>query len=74
MYQWTNKLVSKNGAYSLVLEAGGLVMCINNVTTKPLKYGMLSESGKHKPITVILECEEENEGTYAYELRLGFST
>ena len=52
------------------LEAGGLAMYINNITTKPFKYCMLSEWGKYKTTTVEFQCEAENEGTYAYELRL----
>lgn len=63
-----NKLVSKNGAYSLILEPEELAMYINNVTAKPLKYGMFSESGKLTAIR--FECEPETEDKFAYELRL----
>ncbi|XP_020259496.1 epidermis-specific secreted glycoprotein EP1-like [Asparagus officinalis] len=65
-----NKLVSKNGAYSLVLEPTGLSMYINNASSSrtPLKYGAFVESQKLS--SVKFECEPEDEGKFAYELRL----
>ncbi|KAG0486465.1 hypothetical protein HPP92_008560 [Vanilla planifolia] len=73
------KLVSRLGTYSLIVDTGGLGLYINNVAgmSKPLLYStadgiMRIENKGLKLVTLEAEplTESENEGPYAYELRL----
>lgn len=68
-----NTQVSKNGAYTHVLEASGLVMYISNVIAKPLNYCMLSKSGKENVTSALFQCEPDNESVFLYELRPGLA-